>query len=107
MSPANRTQIEIEMRRRLLEAQRAYQSAVAKTKALMDKYRKLPDDQASHFDLRQAMAAEEEALEDYRDTLKEFTDLILRGKRFERDVGHAHERRRAGEPCAGSNSPCH
>jgi uncharacterized membrane protein YccC len=104
MSPANRTQIEIEMRRRLLEAQQAYQSAVAKTAALMDKYRKLPDEQASHFDLRQAMAAEEKALEDYRDMLKQFTDLILHGKRFEGDVGHAHERR---EPCAGSHSPCH
>jgi hypothetical protein len=107
MSPANRTQIEIEMRRKLLEAQQAYQSAVAKAKVLMDQYRKYPDEQASQSDLGQAMAAEEEALEDYRDMLKQFTHLILRGKHFDCDAGHAHERHRAGEPCAGSNSPCH
>jgi hypothetical protein len=83
MSPANRTQIEIEMRRKLLEAQQAYQSAVAKAKALMDKYRKYPDEQTSHSDLQQARAAEEEALDQYREILKQFTDLILRGKRFE------------------------
>jgi uncharacterized membrane protein YccC len=83
MSPANRTQIEIEMRRKLLEAQQAYQSAVAKTKALIDKYQKYPDEQACHSDLQQAMAAEQGALEDYREILKQFTDLILRGKRFE------------------------
>jgi uncharacterized membrane protein YccC len=83
MSPANRTQIEIEMRRRLLEAQQAYQSAVAKAKALRDKYRGYPNEQASQSDLQQAMTAEQEALEDYREILKEFTDLILRGKRFE------------------------
>jgi hypothetical protein len=83
MSPANRTHIEIEMRHKLLEAQQAYQSAASKTKALADKYRKYPNEQASHPDLRQAMAAEEAALEDYREILKRFTDLILRGKRFE------------------------
>jgi hypothetical protein len=82
MSPANRTQIEIEMRRTLLEAQQAYQSAAAKTKALADKYRRYPNEQASLPDLRQARAAEEEALAEYREILKRFTDLILRGKRF-------------------------
>lgn len=83
MSPANRTQIEIEMRRKLLEAQQAYQSAVAKTKALADRHPKYPHERASHLDLQQAMAAEEQALEDYREILKQFTDLVLRGKRFD------------------------
>jgi hypothetical protein len=83
MSPANRTQIEIEMRRKLLEAQQAYQSAAAKTKALADRYRKYPNEQASQPDLQRAMAVEEQALEEYRESLKRFTDLILRGKRFD------------------------
>ncbi|HEY7388229.1 MAG TPA: hypothetical protein VH640_06955 [Bryobacteraceae bacterium] len=83
MSPANRTQIETEMRRKLLEAQLEYQSAAAKTKALADIYEKYPNEQAGHSDLRRAMAAEERALDEYREILKRFTDLILRGKRFE------------------------
>lgn len=83
MSLANRTQIEIEMRRKLLEAQQAYQSAAAKTTALAEKYGDYPRNSEIHPDLRQAMEAEAQALEEYRCILKEFTDLILRGKRLE------------------------
>ncbi|HLI86815.1 MAG TPA: hypothetical protein VKV17_23110 [Bryobacteraceae bacterium] len=69
------------MRRKLLEAQQAYQSAAAKSKALADKYRKFPNDPAGGEDLQQALAAEAQALDRYRDILKQFTDLVLRGKR--------------------------
>jgi hypothetical protein len=80
MFPVNRTQIELEMRRKLLEAQKAYQSAAVKAKALAEKYSKFPSEHGSQPDLEQAMAAEAQALEDYRSILKEFTDLVLRGK---------------------------
>jgi hypothetical protein len=83
MSPSNRTQLESEMRRKLLEAQQAYQSAAAKTKKLLQNYGKSPSGLDSHPDLEQAMAAEAHALEDYRLLLKQFTDLILRGKSSE------------------------
>jgi hypothetical protein len=82
MSLANRTELELEMRRKLLEAQQAYQSAAAKAKALLEQYRKSPRDVTSCTDLQQAIAAEKEALDSYREILKQFTDLILRGKRF-------------------------
>jgi hypothetical protein len=78
---ANRTQIETEMRRKLLEAQQAYQSAAARTKALMENLRSSPQDPATQ-NLEQAKAAEAQALEDYRTILKEFTDLVLRGKQL-------------------------
>jgi hypothetical protein len=83
MSPANRTQIELAMRRKLLEAQQAYQSAAAKTKALTEKYGKPPNEPGCHPELEQAMVAEAQALETYRRILKQFTDLILRDKRSE------------------------
>jgi multidrug efflux pump subunit AcrA (membrane-fusion protein) len=80
MYPVNRTQLELEMRRKLLEAQKAYQSAAVKAKALAEKYRNFPSERGSHPDLKQAMEAEAQALEDYRRILKEFTDLVLRSK---------------------------
>jgi hypothetical protein len=83
MSPVNRTQIELEMRRKLLEAQQAYQSAAAKSKALADRYREAPSEPLCHPDLDRAMVAEAQALETYRIVLKQFTELILRDKRAE------------------------
>lgn len=83
MSPANRTQIELEMRRKLLEAQQVYQSAAARTKALREIYRKSPEESAPHPDLERATVAEARALENYRHILKQFTELILRDKRSE------------------------
>jgi hypothetical protein len=82
MSPANRTQIELEMRNKLLEAQLTYQSAAARTKALTENLGNSPQDQGNQVDLQQAKSAEAYALEKYRTILKEFTDLVLRGKQL-------------------------
>jgi hypothetical protein len=83
MSPADRTRIELDMRRKLLEAQQVYQLAAAKVKAMAQIYGKPPGESGSHPDLEQAMIAEAQTLEDYRHILKQFTELILRGKRME------------------------
>ena len=83
MSPVDRTRIELDMRRKLLEAQQVYQLAAAKAKALALKYEKPPSEAASHPDLEQARVAAAQALEDYRRILKQFTELVLRGKRLE------------------------
>ncbi|MBV8905870.1 MAG: hypothetical protein JOZ22_19725 [Acidobacteriia bacterium] len=78
--PESRAKLETELLRKLREAEKKYKIAAAKFKEIKQRYKDLSDSGSDgRVALERAAQIEIEALENFKNILKQFSDLILRG----------------------------